>query len=252
MSAALHAEWTKLRTVAGPAWLLLTAAALTMGLSAGAVAMMSCPRAGCDVDATRLSLTGIQLGQVVVAVLAVLVIGTEYSTGMIGTTLTAMPRRTAVLAAKAIVLTAGVLTAATLGVLGSVLAGQAILPRHGVPAVSLAHGATMRAAGGSILYLALIGLLSLGIAALVRDSAAAIGIVLGLLYVFPILIGVITNPTWQRHLRQLAPSNAGLAIQSTTGLPDLPIGPWAGLGVLTAWAAAALLAGATVLVLRDA
>ncbi len=98
----------------------------------------------------------------------------------------------------------------------------------------------LRAALGSVLYLALIALLSLGIAAAVRDGAAAIGIVLGLLYLFPILGQVVGGGTAHRHLEQLAPMTAGLAIQATTGLRSLPISPWAGLGVLAAWAAGAL------------
>jgi ABC-2 type transport system permease protein len=258
ITGALHAEWTKLRTVAGSAWLLLAAATLTAGLSWLAVAATTCPAAGCTVDATKLSLTGVQLGQAVIAVLAVLAVGTEYSTGMIRTTLTAMPRRTTVLAAKATVVTGGVLVAGSIGVLGSVLAGRLILPghgfttAHGYPPLSLTDGATLRAASGSVLYLALIALLSLGIATLLRDSAAAIGVVLGLLYLFPILLGVINDPHWRRHLQQIAPSNAGLAIQDTIGLHNLPISPWAGLGVLAAWAAVALLAGGGLLVLGDA
>jgi ABC-2 type transport system permease protein len=258
MNSALHAEWTKLRTLAGPAWLLVAAATLTAGLSVAVVSATHCRPTGCVPDVTRLSLTGVQLGQVVVAVLAVLAVGTEYSTGMIHTTLTAMPRRATVLAAKAVVVTGGVLVAGTAGVLASVLAGRLILPGHGFtgsrgyPTLSLTDGATLRAAGGSVLYLALVALLSLGVATLVRDSAVAIGSVLGLFYLVPLLLGVVGDENWRRHIQQLAPGNAGLAIQSTVGLPDLPIGPWAGLGVLAAWAAGALLVGYASLVARDA
>jgi ABC-2 type transport system permease protein len=258
MTGALHAEWTKLRTVAGPTWLLLAAAALTAALSTAAVAATTCPSSGCSVDVTKLSLTGVQLGQAAIAVLAVLAVATEYSTGMIRTTLTALPRRTTVLAAKAIVVTGAVLVAAMVGVVGSVLAGRVSLPGHGFttargyPPLSLADGPTLRAAAGSVLYLALIALLSLGIATLVRDSAAATGLILGLLYLFPVLAQVVGDPTWRRHIQQIAPSNAGLAIQATARLHDLPIGPWAGLGVLAAWAAGALLVGGGALVLRDA
>lgn len=258
ITGALHAEWTKLRTVAGPAWLLLAAATLTAGLSWLAVVATTCPAVGCTVDATKLSLTGVQLGQAIIAVVAVLAVGTEYSTGMIRTTLTAMPHRITVLAAKAIVLTGGVLVAGVAGVLGSVLAGRLALPgqgftvTRGYPPLSLADGTTLRAAGGSVLYLALIALLSLGIATLVSDSAASIGVILGLLYLIPLLLGVITDTTWRRHIEQIAPSNAGLAIQDTIGLHNLPIGPWAGLGVLAAWAAGGLLAGGALLMLRDA
>ncbi|MFC1432699.1 ABC transporter permease [Streptacidiphilus sp. N1-3] len=258
MKAAVHAEWTKLRTLPGTAWLLLAAVALTTGLGAAVSAAVSCPSAGCGQDAARLSLTGIQFGQAAVAVLAVLVISGEYSTGMIRTSLTAVPRRTVLLAAKAAVLTGAVLATATVAVLGSVLAGRLILPgsgftaAHGYPPLSLADGPTLRAAAGSVLYLALIALLSLGVATAVRDSAAAVAIVLALLYLFPVVSQVVTDPHWHRHLQQIAPMTAGLAVQTTTGLRGLPIGPWAGLGVLAAWAAGALLLGGTLLRARDA
>jgi ABC-2 type transport system permease protein len=254
----MHSEWTKLRTVAGPGWLVLAAAVLTIGLSAAAAAAVDCPSTGCGLDATKVSLTGFQLGQAVVAVLAVLVLGNEYSTGMIRTSVTAMPRRTLLLAAKAAVVTVPVLVAGAVASLGSVLAGRLILPGHGFTTahgygpLSLTDGPTLRAAVGSFLYLALIALLSLGIATLIRDSAVAIGAILGLLYLFPILTTIVTNSHWKRHLRQISPSGAGLAIQNTVGLHDLPIGPWAGLGVLAAWAAGALLVGGLALHLRDA
>jgi ABC-2 type transport system permease protein len=258
MRNALHAEWTKLRTVAGPSWLLLAAVVLTVAVSAAAAGAARCPSAGCGVDPAKTSLTGIYLGQAVVAIVAVLAIGNEYSTGMIRLTLAAMPRRITVLAAKAAILTGGVLAAGTLAVLGSVLAGRLILPGHGLtpahgyPLLSLGYGPDLRAAAGSVLYLALIGLLSLGIATAVRDSGVAIGAVLGLLYLFPIIAAVIPDPYLARHLQQIGPMTAGLYIQATTGVHALPLTPWQGLGVLAAWAAGALLLGALVLRLRDA
>jgi ABC-2 type transport system permease protein len=98
----------------------------------------------------------------------------------------------------------------------------------------------------------LIALLSLGAAAVARDTAVAIGTVLGLLYVVPVVAALLGNSSTARHLQQIAPMTAGLAIQATTGLRALPIAPWAGLGVLAAWAAVALLAGGVLLRLRDA
>jgi hypothetical protein len=83
-------------------------------------------------------------------------------------------------------------------------------------------GPTLRAAAGSVLYLALIALLSLGTATAVRDSATAIGIVLGLLYLFPIIAQLVTDPHWQRHLQQLGPMTAGLTIQATTTCAACP------------------------------
>src|SRR5262249_38268728 len=155
--------------------------------------------------------TGVYLGQVVVAVVAVLAISGEYSSGMIRTTLAAMPRRITVLAAKAVLVTGLMLGTGTVAHLGSPRPGRLILPGPGVPAaprlppLSLADGPVLRAAAGSVLYLALIALLSLGAAAAVRDSAVAIGIVLGLLYLFPIVAGVVSDPHVQRHLQQIAP-----------------------------------------------
>jgi ABC-2 type transport system permease protein len=255
----LHAEWTKLRTVAGPAWLLAGTAVLTVAVSVAATAAVRCTSGtACPADTTKLSLTGIDFGQALVAVLAVLVISGEYSTGMIRITLTAMPRRSVVLAAKAVILTSLVLAAGAVAVAGSVLAGRVILPGHGFtvargfPPESLADGPTLRAAVGSVLYLALIALLSLGVATLVRESAAAIGVVLGLLYLSPIILGVVTDPVWSHRLERYAPMSAGLTIQDTTRLRGLPISPWGGLGVLAVWAAAALVAGALLLRWRDA
>ena len=258
MRLALHAEWTKIRTVASPLSLLLGTIAATVALSVVVTSVMTCGAADCGDDTTKLTLTGVELGQALVAILAVLVISGEYISGMIRTTLAAMPHRATVLAAKAVTLTGVVAAAGTVAVLGSLLAGRLILPGHGFtaargyPALSLADGPTLRAAVGSILYLALIALLSLGVATVVRDSATSIGVVLGLLYLVPIISQVIGNPHWQRLLQQIGPMSAGLAIQATTDLRSLPISPWAGLGVTAGWAAAALLAGGLLLRMRDA
>jgi ABC-2 type transport system permease protein len=255
---ALHAEWTKARTLPGAGWLLLAAIALTVVVGAVVAAAVRCPSGHCAEDPARISLTGIYVGQAVIAIVAVLAVSSEYSTGMIRVTLAAMPGRATMLAAKAAVLTGPVLAAGAFAVVGSVLAGRLILPGHGIgpahgyPDMSLASGPVLRAVAGSVVYLVLIALLSLGIAAAVRDGAAAIGIILGLLYLFPIMGQVTGNGTWHRHLDQLAPMTAGLAIQATTGLQSLPISPWAGLGVLAGWTASALLAGAILLRLRDA
>jgi len=255
---ALHAEWTKLRTLPGVIWLLLAIAALTIAVSAAASAAVTCPTADCNQDPAKVSLTGIELGQAVVAILAVLVVSGEYSTGMIRVTFAAMPRRTEVLAAKATLVSGLTLVAGSIAVLGSVLIARLVMPghgfteAHGYPLLSLTDAPVLRAAAGSVLYLALIGLLSLGIATLVRDAAAAIGTVLGLLYLSPIFAGVITDPTWHNRVERYSPMNAGLAIQATRNLAALPIGPWEGLGVLAAWAAAALLASGVLLRLRDA
>jgi ABC-2 type transport system permease protein len=255
----LHAEWTKLRTLASTGWLLLGVVAVTVGVSAATAAAATCPTgAGCQPDAAKLSLTGVQAGQAVVAILAVLAISNEYSTGMIRVTLAAMPRRWSLLAAKAFLMSALVLAAGVISVLESVLVGRLILPgrgftlAHGYPLLSLGEGAVLRAACGSVLYLALVALLSLGVATAVRDSAVAIGVVLALLYLFPLVAGVIGSNTWSRRLDQIGPMTAGLYIQVTVGVKSLPLAPWQGLGVLAAWAFGALVLGALLLRFRDA
>jgi len=253
----LRAEWTKLRTLAGTWWLLLAVIALTVAVGGAVSAAVTCQVAGCGEDQAKLALSGVNLSQAVVAILAVLAVSGEYSTGMIRVTLAAMPRRTTVLAAKAVVVTGLVLAAGIVGVLASVLAGRLILPghgfipAHGYPPLSLAGGPDLRAAAGSVLYLALIALLALGTATAVRDSALSIGVVLGLLYLFPIIASAL-NPDWSRHLQQIGPMGAGLDIQATTDLRSLPLTPWQGLGVLALWATGALIAGGLVLRLRDA
>jgi ABC-2 type transport system permease protein len=254
----MHAEWTKFRTLASTGWLLLAAAAFTIAVSAAADAAATCRSGGCQADPAKLSLTGVQAGQAIVVIIAVLAISGEYSTGMIRITLTAMPRRLTVLAAKATLTTGLVVAAAAVAVLASVLAGRLILPghgfaaAHGYPPLSLGHGPVLRAACGSVLYLALIALLSLGVATAVRESSVAIGLVLGVLYVFPVVTSVISNQHWQRHLEQTGPMTAGLYIQATVNLRSLPLTPWQGLGVLALWAAGALTIGALIFRFRDA
>ena len=256
MTAALRAEWTKLRTLASTGWLLIGAVILTIGLSA-AVADSTHVTSGSGQDPTKLSLTGIYLGQTVIAVLAVLAISEEYGSGMIRLTLSAIPRRLILLAAKTANVAGLAFVAGLLAVAGCLLAGRLMLPAaglapaHGYALVSISHGATLRAAVGSVLYLVLIALLSLGVATAIRDTAVSIGAVLGLLYLPPILVQAVTDPL-RRHLQQIAPMTAGLAIQATTNLRSLPIAPWTGLGVLAAWAVASLLVGGLLLRLRDA
>ncbi|MGH3243202.1 MAG: ABC transporter permease [Spirillospora sp.] len=233
MRFALHAEWTKLRTVTGPPWLTAGTIVATVALSAAATSVVTCEPDDCGGDMVKLSLIGVDLGQALVAILAVLVISGEFSTGMIRTTLTAMPRRLVVFAAKALLLAAVVAVAGTVAVLGSLLAGRLVRPGHGDQTLTLTDGPTLRAVTGSILYLVLIALLSLGIATALRDSATSIGIVLGLLYILPILAQTIGDPEWRNRFEKIAPMSAGLRVTA-------------------AWAAAALLIGGLLLRRRDA
>src|ERR1700685_2180892 len=166
-AAALKAEWTKFRTVAGPSWLRAVSATLTVAVGPAAASAARCQSAKCGIDPAMVSFTGIEPGQAVVAVAGVLAMGNEYSTGMIKLSLTAMPRRLTWLFAKASVVTAPVLAASALAGGGPALAGwltppgHGFTPAHGYP--SLTTGTDLRAAVGTVLYLTLIALLSLGV-----------------------------------------------------------------------------------------
>jgi ABC-2 type transport system permease protein len=260
---ALHAEWTKARTVRSSGWLLAAITTLTCGLGALVVApvrVAGCAvrGAGCDVDATRIALSGVYAGQVACVLFGVLVVSSEYATDTIRTTLTAVPRRWVTLVAKTVVVAVPVLVMAALAVAGSLLVARTVLtangftPARGYPALSLRDSATLRASVGTVLYLCLIALLSLGVATVVRNTGAAIATALSLLFAFPVLGSLVTDPRWREWLTEWAPMSAGLAVQATRGLEAMPVAPWHGLGVLAAYAGTALAAGVLLLERRDA
>jgi ABC-2 type transport system permease protein len=143
-------------------------------------------------------------------------------------------------------------------VAGSLLAGRWILQVNGFtaaagyPPLSLGDGPTLRAAAGSVLYLGVVALLRLGIGMIVRDTAGAATTVLAVLYLVPLASLLVSDPLWRERLLRSGPTTAGQAIQATTELAQLPIGPWAGLGVLAAYAGAALLLSGVLFTVRDA
>jgi hypothetical protein len=262
MTWSFHAEWTKLRTLPS-SWLLLAATVvLTIAVgtaSVSAVTTRDClTAAACHEDTVKLSLTGVWLGQATILILGALSMGAEYGTGTIRTTLTAIPRRSRVLASKAAVLATATGAAGTLAIAASLYAARLILPGNGFtpaegyPLLTLTDPTTLRAALGSVLCLILIAVLGLGLAVLLRDTAGAITLGLGLLYVVPLLADLLGSATWKDRIERWAPMPAGMAIQATRDLARLPIGPWPGLGVLAAYALGLLLVGAAVFRWRDA
>jgi ABC-2 type transport system permease protein len=257
---ALRAEWTKLRTLPSTGWLMLLAIAGTVGIGfaiTGSLDYRHCD-APCTLDTTKLSLAGVRLGQVGIVVLAVLAVTAEYSTGTIQPTLAAVPRRLLVVLGKLAVVAVLGTAAGVLAVAGSLLAGRTTLPgngftaAHGFPALSLADDLTRRAAIGTVLYLALISVLGAGLGLLLRDAGGAVTATLALLYGAPVVAMFLNDPKWQHRIDRLAPMDAGLTIQSTRNLATEHIGPWAGLGVLSLYSAAAAIAGLIVFQLRDA
>jgi ABC-2 type transport system permease protein len=244
-------------------WLLVGAAVSTVVVGTATTLAFKCSGAACaaattGADPAKLSLAGTYLGQAVIAVVAVMVIGSEYGTGMIRTTLAAIPGRFTLLGAKAVLAAGCALAAGLAAVLGSFLAGRLILPARGMTAangyalLSLGNGPDLRAAAGTVLYFALIALLALGFTTAVRDSAVGVGLTLSVLYLLPIIAVVLPDHVLARHLEQASPMIAGLYIQSTVGAGGLPLTPWQGLAVTAAWAAGALLLGAALLRFRDA
>ncbi|MCL2734946.1 MAG: hypothetical protein FWE15_33655 [Actinomycetia bacterium] len=265
MRRALHAEWTKLVSVPGQWWTLLA----VTGVMAGAGALVAvtqrpptCPPGGpgCSApDTTALILSGAYLAQLAVLAVAVTVVSSEYHPRVILLTLAAQPGRGLVLAAKAVVGTAAVLATALLGVAGALVAGRQVLLARGFTGqggrgpAALSDPAVLRAALGTVLYLGLVAVLSLGAAWILRYQAAAAGAVAALLYGPFLAARIIPMPDRVMHaVQDASPMSAGLSVQSLVpGAGTAPIGPWSGLAVLAGYAVAALGTGWILLVRRD-
>lgn len=255
MRPAIRAEWAKTWSDPAAGWLLAGLVAATIAVSGVTIGTARCPAAACGADPARISLAGVYLGQAVAALAGVLALGGEYATGMIRVTLTAVPHRGRLLAAKALVLAGPVLAASALAVGAAMLAGLAVLPGHGFTpghGFDLASWAALRAWCCATAYLTLVALLGLGVTAIVRDSAAATGVVLGVLYLFPVTAALIGGQAVARRLEQIGPLSAGLDSQTTVDLRGLPLTPWQGLGVVALWAGGAVVLGGVLLWLRDA
>ncbi len=252
----LRSEFTKLRSVRSTYWTLFAAVLFTIGLAAIGAIFASGNyahfnvREKADFNPTRLSLVGVNLAQIAIGVLGVLVITSEYATGMIRATLGAVPQRRTVLAAKAIVFAATALVIGTVASFVAYFVGQAILSGQHLQS-SIGDPEVLRAVFGGGLYLAAIGLLGLGLGAIIRVSAGAISALFGILFVLPIISTVALPQSWQDTINPYLPGDAGrqiFAVQhSATSLA-----PWAGFGVFCLYAAVALAAAAVLINRRDA
>lgn len=201
------------------------------------------------------SLQGVQIGLLAMVVLGVLAGTAEYKTGMIRTTLAASPRRGRVLAAKAAAVGGISFVAGLLASTATFLVTQPILRDRGVrppayPYRTLAEFEVLRAVAGTAAVLALLALLGLAAGMLLRRSSRAIPLVIAVVLV-PQLVGAQLSLEAYRWVGRLTPT-AGLAIQQTIERYDTAIGPWAGLGVLAAYAALGLAAALWSLRRRDA
>ncbi|GAA2579113.1 ABC transporter permease subunit [Actinomadura fulvescens] len=249
------AEWTKILTVRSTFWTLLAAIIVTIGLSAllawaftSAYGQMSAADKA-QFDPAAFGLAGINFGMVAFGVLGVLVVTGEYATGMIRTSLTAMPRRVEFLAAKALVLGVLTLVVGQLVSFASFLLSQLIFKSENINA-SLGDAGMLRAVVGGGLYLAVIALMALGIGALLRHTAGSVTTILGVLFVLPI-IGQFLPGDWGRTVAKFLPSSAGGAVMSARPADDV-LSPWTGFGVFVLYTAIVLAAAFLLFQKRDA
>jgi ABC-type transport system involved in multi-copper enzyme maturation permease subunit len=197
-------------------------------------------------DVTNNILVGGALGSLVFAVLGVLVMTSEYSSGTIRATLAAIPRRPLVLAAKALVFGAVALAAGEVATFAGFLAGAAFV-RNGVPHPALSQPTVLRAVAMSGAYLCLAGLIGLALGVIVRHGAVAIAVLVVLVFVAP-LAGLAQTPAG-KFLPELIYANSLGATQPQAGFT---LSPWAGLGIIGGYAAILLTVGGWLLARRDA
>ncbi len=240
-------EWRKLRTIRSTYWILLVFAAGMVGaavINGRADPLQPAP----SYDPTQDALSGVALGQLAIGILGVLALSSEFSTGSIRATFAAVPRRGRMLAAKAGVTAALTLAAGEMLAFAAFAAFQAVAP-HGAPHVSLGQPGVLRAVLLAGVYPGLIGLIGIGLAALIRYTAGAIAVLVGVVFVLPlVLLPLGEHATVEKFLPWMIALNSLTAVKPVTGsLPAL-----AGLGMLCLYTAVLLGAGAWSVVRRDA
>lgn len=248
----VRSEWIKLRSLRSTWFSLLATVVIIVGLGT-LISSVRAHRFGqegrLDLDPTLISLRGVFLAQLAIGVLGVLVITGEYSTGMIRSSVAAVPHRTPVLIAKAIVFAVAALVVTELAALAAFLLGQQALASTHMQATLSTPGAT-RAVIGAGLYLTSIGLLGIGLGFLIRSTAGAIATLFGLVLVLPLLVEALPTP-YSTDIAKFLPLNAGTQIMATTHADPAMLKPWVGLAVMAAYALIALVAGAVSLKRRD-
>ncbi|MGY1604709.1 ABC transporter permease subunit [Geodermatophilus sp. SYSU D00815] len=250
--ATLRSEWIKFWSVRSTPWatamLFVLGAGLTTLLCAAVAAELADGSAG--ESAGSFVTWGMMVAQVMAVVLGAMAVTSEYATGMVRATLTATPRRGAVLAAKALVLSGTLFVVGTVTAVVGYLAGNWFLDRQGV-GLALTDDGVLRSLLGSGLYLAGLGLLAAGVGLLVRHTAAALSIVLGTVFVLGNMAMLLPG-AWGEWVTKLLPGNAGSVVtQPVPFNPDL-LDPWVGLAVFAAETAVVLAVGYATFRRRDA
>lgn len=249
----LRSEYCKLRTVRSTFWTLFIAVASNVGVAA-LLAIFVTGRLSthqkATIDAVRLTLGGLHISQVAIGVLGVLVISSEYNTGLIRATLTAVPRRRLVLTAKTVLVTVVSLGFGITSTFAAFFIFQALRSGSSMSA-TLSDPGVLRAVIGAGLYLGVIGLLGLGLGAIIRAPAGAIAALLGIMFVPPLLSDLLPN-SWQTTIGPYLPLNAGGQIYIASRFDPNSLAPWTGLGVFGLYAAIALGSGIFLISHRDA
>jgi ABC-type transport system involved in multi-copper enzyme maturation permease subunit len=254
---AARSEWIKLAATPSTYWTLLATVVGMVGFGVLLTAAYarhygSFTRAArAAFDPAGYSLSGFFLAQLAIAVLGALIVTSEYATGTIRPTLAAIPHRPTVLAAKAAVLAAVATITGMLTSLAAFAAGQAALSGRGIQAHLGSPGAA-RSVLGAGLYLAVTGLLALGLGTLIRRTAGAIAAVVGLLVILPVAVQGLPA-SWQNAATRYLPSAAGQAVIGRTKFTPhgAMLAPWAGFALYCAYTAAVLIASAILLTRRD-
>ncbi|MFF2369527.1 ABC transporter permease [Agromyces sp. NPDC058110] len=256
----LRSEWIKLRSLRSTAWSYAIVIAISLGMAlVMSLSMVSMSEGGgpvgTDQGASLLvqsSVFGVYFGQLVAGVLGVLIISGEYTTGMIRSTLTAVPKRLPALAAKAVVLFVATFVVGLIANLGAFLVSSIVFAGIDVSA-SLADPAAFLPLLGGALYLALVSVFALGVGTMLRSSAGGIAAVLGLILLVPTVFAMIPAE-WAGEVIPYLLSNAGMGIfTSTSATPtDGEFGAWANLLIVLGWVAAAAIGGSVLLKRRDA
>jgi len=244
-------EWIKLRSLRSTWWTLVLTAVGAIGLAA----TVGINTRNAHADLTNNALAGIAPGLLFAGVLGALVITSEYTSGLIRATLTAVPHRMLVLAAKTAVFGAVALLLGEATAFLSFFAGGATL-RHGISAPTLGQPGVLRAVLLSGAGFCLIGLLGLGLGAIIRHTAAAIAVVVGGTFVVSIFIGVVWNGAVTYMPVDIVANSLSTTKPLTCGGQGGPcphvLSAWAGLGMLCLYAAVALVIGGWLLTRRDA
>ena len=247
-------EWTKLRSVRSTRWSLLATLLLIMGLGIIACLVFESrwphlsPGDRRHFHPLRANLAGVNFAQLSIGVLGVLVMTAEYSTGMIRSTFSAVPKRLPVLWAKALVFGAVAFVVSLPAVFIVFFVGQAILSGQHIN-IGISHPGVIRALFGAALFLTVMGVFGLGLGAIVRNTAAGIALLAGIVFVLPPIIGLLPSSV-SNSIDPYLPSNAGGAIWTINPDPNT-LAPWAGLALFAAYAAVAIGIAAVLLNRRD-